>query len=134
MLELYCVELGCRQCTVADGALIQTLLPCVFRSIATTIRQLGIASVAFRNPGDIPVLSPRLHAARVKRRACQCFAADDTLHFGVLVGGVRPVNSGPTSVAAFRTSIPFYTTLVYSGTEECGKWGEARVRGFAILF
>ena len=87
LLQLCCVELGCRQCTVADVALIQTLLPCVSRSIATTIRQLGIASVAFRFLRDISVPSPHLHAARVKRRACQCFAADDTLHLGVVVSG-----------------------------------------------
>ena len=87
MLELACVELECRQCTVADAALIQTLLPCVFRSIATAIRHLRKASVAFRFLADVSVSSPHLQAVRVKRRACQCFAADDTLHFGVVVSG-----------------------------------------------
>ena len=87
MLQLCCVELGCRQCTVANAALIQTLLPCMFRSIATTIRQLGEASVAFRILCDIPVPSPHTETVGVECRAWQCFAAGDTLHFGVVVGG-----------------------------------------------
>ena len=75
------------QCTVADAALIQTLLPCLFRSIATTIRQLGRASIAFRFLADIPIPFPHIETVGIERRACQCFAADDTLHFGVVVGG-----------------------------------------------
>ena len=59
----------------------------MFRSIATTIRQLGEASVAFRFLADIPVPSPHLETVGIERRAWQCFAADDTLHFGVVVGG-----------------------------------------------
>ena len=86
-LQFSCVELGWRQCTLAHGALIQTVLPRVFRSIAATTRQLRIASLALRHPRHISVPSPHLHAARVKRRACQCFAADDTLHFRVVVSG-----------------------------------------------
>ena len=125
--QLCGVEHVCRPQTVAVAALIQTLLPSVFLSISHTLRQLGRASLAFRILCDIPVPSPHLHAARVKRRACQCFATETTLHFGVVVGGVRPVNSGPTSFEAMcctcRTSTPLYTTLFYSGTEECGKWG-----------
>ena len=139
LLQLCCVELVCRQFTVAVAALVQTLLPCLFLSISHTLRQLGRASLAFRILCDIPVPSPHLHAARVKRRACQCFAADDTLHFGIVVGGVRPVTSAPTSFDAMcctcRTSIQLYTTLFYSGTGECGKWGQAKCGvATAILF
>ena len=122
LLQLCCVELVCKQLTVAIAAFVQNLFPCLFLSIATTIRHLGTASVACRILCDIPVPSPHIDTVGIERRACQCFAADDTLHFGVLVGGVRPVNSGPTSFVAFRTSVPFYTPLFYSATEECWNW------------
>ena len=100
------MELGWKQCTVADAALIQTLLPglfrsiavtirhlrkallpCLFRSIATTIRHLRKAGVAFRILSYILVPSPHTETVGVECRAWQCFAAGDTLHFRVVVGG-----------------------------------------------
>ena len=57
--QLCCVELVCRQFTVAVAALVQTLLSCFFLSISDTLRQLRPASVAFLCVCDIPV--PFLH-------------------------------------------------------------------------
>ena len=114
MLQLCCVELGCRQCTVADAALIQTLLPCLFRSIATTIRHLGRASIAFRFLADVFVPSPHIQTVGVECRACQCFPADDTLHFGVVVSG--PASCDAMCFAQYAclcASTRLYFTLLY---------------------
>ena len=97
--QLCCVELVCRQFAVAVAALVQTLLPCLFLSISHTLRQLGPASVAFRFVCDILVPSPHIEALGIKCLARHFFATDHTLHFCILLGGLRP-----TSVA-FRVPI-----------------------------
>ena len=66
LLQLCCVELVCKQFTVAIAAFVENLFPCLFLSIATTIRQLGPASVAFRLFRDNPVPSPHVEALRIK--------------------------------------------------------------------
>ena len=85
--QLCCVEHEWRQFTVAVAALVQTLFPGIFLSISHTLRQLGRASIAFRFFCDILVPSPHIETVGVECRACQCFPADDALHFGVVVGG-----------------------------------------------
>ena len=89
----------------------------MFPSSARTFRQPDIASVAFRFLGDIPVPSPHLHAALFKRRAGQCFPADDTLEFGVLVGGTASLDAICfAQYAGLCTSsrLLLYSTLLYS--------------------
>ena len=66
LLQLCCVELVCKQFTVAIAAFVQTLFPCLFLSIGTTIRQLRPASVAFRLFSDNPVSSPHVEALRIE--------------------------------------------------------------------
>ena len=87
MLQLLCVELGWKQCTLADAALIQSLLPCLLPSIGTTSRHLRKAFLAFRTPYYIPVPFPHTETVGVERRAWQCVAAGDTIHISVVVEG-----------------------------------------------
>ena len=96
--QLCCVELVCRQFAVAVAALVQTLLPCLFLSIATTIRQLGRANVAFRFFCDIPVLPPHAQTLRIKCRGRQFLATDRTHDLCILCGRLR------TTSVAFRDS------------------------------
>ena len=90
--QLCCVELVCTQFAVAVAALVQTLLPCLFLSTSHTLRQLGTANIAFHCFCDIPVPSPHIEALGIKCLARQIFATDHTLHFCILLGGLRPTN------------------------------------------
>ena len=54
------------------------MLPRVFRLIATAIRHLGKASIAFRFLADIPVPSPHIETVGIECPGWPCFVADDT--------------------------------------------------------
>ena len=100
--QLCCVEHVWIQFTVAVAALVQTLLPIFFLIISHTLRQLRIASVAFRILCDIPIPSSHTETVGVECRACQCFATDHTLHFSILFGRLRPTSVAfrvPTKIA-----------------------------------
>ena len=86
----------------------------MFWSVPTSFRQLGIARLAFRHPADDPVPSPHLHADRVESRPCKSLAADDTLHFSVVVSG--PASSDAMCCAhsaCFSASSGLYFTPIY---------------------
>ena len=126
--QLRCVELVRWQCTVAHRACVQGLRPRIFVTMPRTLRHCSGARNAFGVFRHGPVLSPHLQAVRKVCRAWQVFAAYETLHRNVLVGGLRRSNSGPTSFdeqtcCTCRTSTRLCTALFYSGIEECGKWG-----------